>query len=714
VKTARTVSRGQKRADAPTPRRPVIALRTLFLGVLGVLASVRPATAQQCPDGTPPPCAARPRTAARVTPPPPAERGRRFLVLPFRNLSRTPDLEWLVEGSPTLLSDALGRWQEITVVPDDRLYPALRRHGIVAGTVVEPGRVRRLAEETGGWTAVTGEVLATAGRVRVSARASDVVTGRLLVRATAEVGAAEDVRTAYDRVGAELLRASGLPGETPELASATTRSLGAYRAYVEGVGHYHRAEYRQADIAFREAVRLDSTFAPAYARLIGTALFSSPDLLLVRGSPAYHYAERAAALASRLPPESRDRVRAVYSLVLGQLGASRAILERLVAHDSGDVDGLEALADLEYLDIMLVGEPGHERPRGSLNAAARHSKRVLELDPSRRNRYLVLAQVYALAGGELPGVIPGFRREATSFAEMMSGPMPRIFVPVLRDTFEVVPVESTRTWVPDSVARWRQNARDVARAWIGRWLVASPGESEAYRSLARIEELDGHYDAALRALATAESLGVETRWEAVAARRMVLLGKLGRVAEARRLGDSLVTATYFDSVVPMPSPRLEGPVWAFQLCLLRGNAAGAEALLAALRRAVASVFSADSLTATVFAGGILSGAGFGPSFPILVPEALRLAALDSAFAILPRTAPSGLFPRAVPQLLRLSAQAADAPTRARLASRALDAAFALAAGDPSGIPLARQLAAAAVQADGSLAARAASAPWYAP
>jgi TolB-like protein len=670
--------------------------------------------AQQCPDGTPPPCAARPRAAARVTPPPPAERGRRFLVLPFRNLSRTPDLEWLVEGSPTLLSDALGRWQEVTVVPDDRLFPALRRHGVVSGTVVEPSRVRRLAEETGGWTAVTGEVLATAGRVRVSARATDVVTGRVLVRATAEVGAAEDVRAAYERVGAELLRASGLSGETPDLATATTRSLDAYRAYIRGLGHYRRAEYRRANAAFLEAVRLDSTFAQAYAALTGTALFSSPELTLVAGSPVYRYAERAAALGAQLPPDRRERARAVYGILLGQLGASRATLERLVARDSGDVDALEALADLEYLDWILVDVGGRVRPRGSLNAAARLSKRVLELDPTRRNRYLVLAQVHDLAGGELPGIMPAFREEGASFAETFRSQVPRLFVPVLRDSLEAVPAEVARAFPADSLALWQQNARDIARAWVNRWLVASPGDAEAHRTLARIEELDGHVPDALRSLATAESLGVETRWEAVPARRMVLLAKLGRVTEARRLADSLASATYFDSVAPIPNLRLEGPVWAFQLFLLGGDFARAEALLSGLRHGMATVYGADTLTASAFAGGILSGAGFRPYFLIVVPVALRLEALDSALASVGRAAPSNLAARALPQLLRLAAPAADPPARARLAARALDAAFALAAGDPSAIPLARQLAAAAVQVDGSLAARLASARWYVP
>src|ERR1051325_794175 len=103
----------------------------------------------QCPDGTPPPCAGRDvRQTARlaVVPPATAERARRFLVLPFRNVTRQPDQDWLVEGSTTMISDALGRWQGISVVPDEKLYPALKRAGVTPGSVIEATKVRRVAE----------------------------------------------------------------------------------------------------------------------------------------------------------------------------------------------------------------------------------------------------------------------------------------------------------------------------------------------------------------------------------------------------------------------------------------------------------------------------------------------------------------------------------------------------------------------------------------
>ena len=62
--------------------------------------------AGQCPDGSPPPCAVV-RPAAMQTrglpPPPPEERARSFLILPFRNLTGSPEHEWLIEGSVALL-----------------------------------------------------------------------------------------------------------------------------------------------------------------------------------------------------------------------------------------------------------------------------------------------------------------------------------------------------------------------------------------------------------------------------------------------------------------------------------------------------------------------------------------------------------------------------------------------------------------------------------
>src|SRR5256885_14347771 len=380
--------------------------------VVGALLSalVMRSAAAQCPDGTAPPCRkGAPEGAATSRPPAERDRARTFLVLPFRNLSRSADYQWLVEASPPMLADALGQWTEVTVVPDERLYPALRRHELHPGDVMDLASLRRVAAETGGWTAVTGEIIVTGARLHVSARAYDLVTRRQVARTTFEGRATDDVRRAYDQIATVLLRAAGLEQASADLGTATTRSLDAYRSYLRGVAHLNRAEYRQARDALLDAVRIDSAFAQAYGKLAKVSLLAFS--VLDPDNPAYGYAERAAALSNRLPPRAARPRPPLRSLPNADFTRARTELAGLVAQDSNDVDALEELAGLEFLDPLLVATPTGERRRGSLNAATRLSRRVLDLDPTRHGAYQGLVVIYSLAAGQPPGAVAGYRHE---------------------------------------------------------------------------------------------------------------------------------------------------------------------------------------------------------------------------------------------------------------------------------------------------------------
>jgi tetratricopeptide (TPR) repeat protein len=567
-------------------------------------------------------------------------------VLPFRNLSRVAAHDWLVEASPTMLTDALGQWTEVSVVPDDRLYPALRRQGVRPGEVADLARVRRVAAETGGWTAVTGEIVAQGGRLRVSMRAYDVVTQQLVTRASADAPLTADIRPAYDSIATVLLRTAGLEAASADVGAATTRSLEAYRAYLQGLAHLNRSEYRQAREAFAEAVRIDSTFAQAYARLAEVSLLALS--VLEPGNPAYGYADRAAALAGQLPTRAARQVRALHSLVNGEFTPARRDLEALVAEDSNDVDALETLASLEFLDPLLLASPPHgERRRGSLNAAVRLATRVLELDPARHGAYQGLVVVYLLAGGQAPGVVAGYRRDVArpvhssvrawcscDFEIRGETPPPgetgpdRAFAPLLRDSLQLVPVESLSAWPADSLAAARARARSAARTWAQRWLTAGPREAEAHRAAARVDELDNDPDAALRELAIVDSLGAEGEAEAVSARRMILLGKLGRYTEATAIVDSLWHANYFGGELFLEVPAMtEAYAWATNLLAAAGDFARARAALAAFSARLALRMEPDEAYATAVA--VLAGTGREPRPVVVLPDAIRASVRDA-------------------------------------------------------------------------------------
>jgi tetratricopeptide (TPR) repeat protein/TolB-like protein len=523
--------------------------------------------------------------ARRVAPPAPDERSRAFLVLPFRNVTRAPDYEWLIEGSPTLLADALGRWEELRVVPTERLYAALRRHDVTPGEVVDEATIRRMAEQTGGWTAVTGDVLATGSRLQVTVRAYDVVSGDLVVRAQEDASADDDIREIYDRLAGRLLEAAGLSAERPDLSAVTTQSLEAYQAYVRGIAHLNRSQYGAAREAFLEATAIDSTFAQAYLRL---AEAWSRDLLIFMNpsNPAARYAERALELADNLPPRERRLVRGIHGLLHGQMGDARAELEGLIAEDSTNLDAMEWLALLELLDWILVESDGGETMRGSLNRSARLAKRVVTIAPQRHQAYGTLALAYGLAGGLwVDGWVGATREERPSLAAMMMATSDEVFWIAFDDSARYVPADSAEE-MSEWRRRWSQRrAAEIGLAWAERWLAAAPQESEAHLWVSRFAELTGDYRRALAEQDTALALGVETSWENPAARRMVLLGQLGRYAAAEQLADSLFDAGFFGSLLIAAPMNFRTSVWATQLYLRSGRFGPAGAMVEGVYRA---------------------------------------------------------------------------------------------------------------------------------
>lgn len=661
--------------------RPVLSLQRQSVGRAAALAACLAVAAArplhpQCPDGTPPPCVAPRRTTPVARPPAEAERRRSFLVLPFRNVSRAAEHEWLVEGSPILLADALSRWDELRIVPDERLYPALRRAGLQPGAVMDLARVRRVAAETGGWTAVTGDVLVVGGRIRVSARAFDAVTNREMVRTAEEVPPGEDVRVAYERIGAHLLRAAGLEATAPDLAGATTRSLDAYRAYVRGIAHANRSEARRARDAFQEAVRLDSSFAQAYAKLAEAALNVNPADIVNPRSPAFAHAQRAATLADRLPPREREVVLALNELLAGRFAAARERLRRLIVRDSTHVDALEWLMSVEGADPILVSVPGGERPRGSWNTGLRLAKLVLELDPARHDVYQNLVQFYLIAGGGTPGFVPAYREEMGSLAALFSSPPERTFVPLLGDTVMLVPMESLATYAPDSLTAARQRAIAAARAWVTRWLAAGSNEAESHLWASRVHDLAGDLEAALRELNAADSIGVETGLENVPARRMALLARMGRYADGSRIADSLWRADALD-MQSATGFQIEGIGWAHTLFVLNGQHDRAAALLerTAVLLAPAALarpeLGAEAL-AVVFLGGYVR------QF-FALPREVRVTVVERLLGDAGHLPSTGILARMVPFQVRLLLRDTLAPeVRLRLGERLLAAATALA------------------------------------
>ena len=112
-----------------------------------------------------------------------------------------------------------------------------------------------------------GSAVSTGDRVRLAADLYSV-GGERLGRAQVD-GPADSVLGLVDRLSVALLRdvwRSREPLPSLQIASLTTDSLAALRAYLEGEQAYRRLAFDSALAAYTRAIEVDSTFALAHLR----------------------------------------------------------------------------------------------------------------------------------------------------------------------------------------------------------------------------------------------------------------------------------------------------------------------------------------------------------------------------------------------------------------------------------------------------------------
>src|SRR5256886_593621 len=117
--------------------------------------------------------------------------------------------------------------------------------------------------------------------------------------------------------------------------------------------------------------------------------------------------------------------------------------------------------------------------------------------------------------------------------------------------------------------------------------------------------------------------------------RMILLGKLGRLDDARRIADSLWGVHYFGGELFATVPAMtEAYAWATNLFAAAGDFERVRAALAAFSaRLAVRLEPAQAYAATVT---LLSGSESGPVAPVVLPDGLRRSVREALRAELAR------------------------------------------------------------------------------
>ena len=184
-------------------------------------------------------------------------------VLPFR--ASGAGLEVMGEGMVDLLARDLDAVGGVRTVDPRTVLSRWRRIG---GGGADLSQALKVGREVGAGSVLTGSVVEAGGRVRLDAELRSVA-GQPLARARVD-GPADSLLGLVDGLGLALLRdvwRSHEPLPNLRLGSLTTSSIEALRAFLEGERFYRLSSWDSAKAAFTRAVQADTGFALAYMRL---------------------------------------------------------------------------------------------------------------------------------------------------------------------------------------------------------------------------------------------------------------------------------------------------------------------------------------------------------------------------------------------------------------------------------------------------------------
>ncbi len=325
---------------------------------------------------------------------------RSYAVMPFEVQSGNRDVQWLRDGAVNMLTLALSQWRDLTVTDYERTMVLVREAGL-EDKRVDIDRALQIARRGGAWTVVTGTISTTNDSLLVDARLYDVASGRSLQTERRAAAISDDPRPLFEGLARYLLGAAGgTATETVDLAGATTKSITAYRAYLEGTRALFSWQVLRADSLFRRAIEADSTFALAWHKRSLALGWGDAG-----GTEYMASSARALALVDRLPAREQALVRGHHTLSLGlreqttgagngkaQLREAQETYRNLIAVDSGVAEAWYGLGDAlfhERFDIDSI-----EASLARTTASLRAFEHTLELDSTFHLAYSHLIQSY--------------------------------------------------------------------------------------------------------------------------------------------------------------------------------------------------------------------------------------------------------------------------------------------------------------------------------
>ncbi len=271
-------------------------------------------------------------------------------ILPFRNASQDPSLDWYGTTLADMLSSDVGQSAHLRMVSPDRLHQVLHDLRIGADTVVDPTILRRVGDSSNADTVIWGQYAKFGDQIRIDANIQNLTSGKTtsLKAETSEKGLPAAIDTLADSIRKNLALSSDLIKELQAQSfKPSTTSVEALRDYTQGVELMRQSKPLEAIKPLQSATAQDSQFALAFSKL------SEAQSALGYDNDADESSRKAVDLSDNLPPRERYLILANRARVTHDNDKAIEYYENLAKGSPEDLDIEMALGGLYEANIVL-------------------------------------------------------------------------------------------------------------------------------------------------------------------------------------------------------------------------------------------------------------------------------------------------------------------------------------------------------------------------
>ena len=185
----------------------------------------------------------------------------RLAVIPFENLSKNPDLEWLSVGIAATITNNVVKIPQYIAVERYQLHKVIDEQKLQLSGAIDENTAVSMGKIAGVNKMILGNYQVTGNNIRLSGRIVDVASGGIDKTAQA-TGTMKDIFILQDQIVAQLLfdENGGI-----EVRSEKT-NLEAYEHFGKGVLMENENDHQGALRQFAKAVEADQAFSIAEAR----------------------------------------------------------------------------------------------------------------------------------------------------------------------------------------------------------------------------------------------------------------------------------------------------------------------------------------------------------------------------------------------------------------------------------------------------------------